>query len=399
MSYEKENEVLKEILSNIDIPDSAYKKAEQRYQSIGEHLHESSAQCSKHEPHVYPAGSFRLGTAIKPLNNQDEYDLDIICELQEGISKSSHTQKDLKQLVGHDLDNYRTLNGIHKPVGEKKRCWTLEYADDLSFHIDVVPCIPESGSQIALLKESMLESSKFDEVLASNVAKSAVSITDNTDSNYHLITELWRISNPEGFASWFAARMKTGRLFLEKRALLVEANIEELPYYRWRTPLQMAIQLLKRHRDNMFITNPNSKPISVIITTLSGRAYQGEADLVSALKRILADMDRYINSVVPLIPNPVNPAEDFADKWYSPEHASLQLADNFHMWLRQARVDFENLLSTDNPTRVVEAAEHSLDIKVNKSDIAKILGVSLIEEAPAISIPASSPRPWLKGNK
>ncbi len=396
MSFEKENEVLSEILTHIDLPDSAYEKAEQRYKSIGEHLHEDDSACSIHDPHVFPAGSFRLGTAIRPHGEKEGYDLDIICELQDGITKQTHTQQQLKTLVGNDLERYHKSNNIQNPMEEKKRCWTLEYADDLSFHMDIVPCIPESGTQMSVLRESMVTLSKFDEELADNVAALAVSITDNTDPAYPKISDLWRISNPEGFAKWFGERMQTSRLFLEKRARLVEANIEELPYYRWRTPLQISIQLLKRHRDILFQDNPDSKPISIIITTLAGRAYQGEADVVSAIKRILDEMDHYINSNVPLIPNPVNPAEDFADKWYSSEDTDLKLADNFRMWLQQARADFRNLISADEPSRIVEAADHGLDIKLDKSDIASILGVSLITDAPALNIQTSNPKPWLK---
>jgi hypothetical protein len=35
-----------------------------------------------------------------------------------------------------------------------------------------------------------------------------------------------------------------------------------------KTPLQQAVQILKRHRDMMFADDPEHKPISVIITTL-----------------------------------------------------------------------------------------------------------------------------------
>ena len=87
----------------------------------------------------------------------------------------------------------------------------------------------------------------------------------------------------------------------------------------------------------MFEGNEDSKPISVIITTLAARAYRGESDLVSALSNILGSMDKYIQPKVPFVPNPVNPAEDFADKWYSEKHARLKLKENFHRWLFQAK--------------------------------------------------------------
>src|SRR5690606_160851 len=144
----------------------------------------------------------------------------------------------------------------------------------------------------------------------------AVSITDNTDPEYRVTTNNWRISNSKGYALWFETRMKTAQSIISERETSFKASIDRLPYYQWKTPLQQAIQLLKRHRDTMFKNNQDSKPISVIITTLAAKAYNGEADLASALTNILSRMSSYINANVPLVPNPVNPAEDFADKWY-----------------------------------------------------------------------------------
>ena len=396
MSSERENEIVHKILSYIDLPDSAYSRAEQRYKSLGEHFHAENSSCAQYDPHVFPSGSFRLGTAIRPHGEKEDYDLDIICELQEGVTKKTHTQEQLKIIVGSDLELYCGSHSIKKPIEEKKRCWTLEYADDVSFHIDIVPSIPESEAQMAKLRESMISLSQFDDPLANEVASFALAITDNTDQSYPIVSNQWRISNPEGFAKWFGSRMKTSRLFLEKRANVVQANIEELPYYRWRTPLQISIQLLKRHRDILFQDNPDSKTISIIITTLAAKSYKGEADVVSAMKRILDEMDHHINDELPLIPNPVNPAEDFADKWYSSTHAHLKLSENFRMWLQQARADFRNILSQNDPTQIVEAANHGLDIRLDKTDIAKILGVNLITQAPAVKIQGSNPKPWVQ---
>ena len=56
----------------------------------------------------------------------------------------------------------------------------------------------------------------------------------------------------------------------EKRTFAKEnkLEIEDVPTYRVKTPLQMAIQLLKRHRDIYFQNNNENAPISIIITTL-----------------------------------------------------------------------------------------------------------------------------------
>ncbi len=116
------------------------------------------------------------------------------------------------------------------------------------------------------------------------------------------------------------------------------ASVDDIPDYKVKTPLQRAIQLLKRHRDCMFEGEPNHKPISIIITTLSAHAYNEEPTISAALQSILKGMDQHIKyrGDEAWIVNPVNPEENFADKWA--EEPSKR--ENFYNWLEQARHDF-----------------------------------------------------------
>ncbi len=393
MLANRSNEVLKSILEKIELPEGAYEKAEKRYKDIGEWLHRPDSSCVEYDPLVFSQGSFRLGTAIKP-DSDEEYDLDMGCNLRKGLSKSQITQEQLKNHVGDELELYRKARAIKEELAEKKRCWRLEYADGLSFHMDIVPCIPESEIGRGVLKQRMVENSQFDDALAQNVSELAVSITDNTDPEYRVETDNWRISNPEGYARWFETRMKTAREVINEREMSFKASIDTLPYYQWKTPLQQAIQLLKRHRDTMFKDDEDSKPISVIITTLSAKAYNGESDLTSTLTNVLSRMGDYINSVVPYVPNPVNPAEDFADKWYDKGSAEYKLQDNFYKWLYQARADFKALCAKDNSQLVIEAADRGLDVHLDATSVALALGLSAAVITPTKEIYASDPKPW-----
>lgn len=393
MLSNRSNEVLKDILEKIELPDGAYEKAERRYKDIGEWLHREDSSCLEYDPLVFSQGSFRVGTAIKP-DVDEEYDLDMGCNLRQGLSKRDITQEQLKNHVGAELELYRKARGIKEELSEKERCWRLEYADGLSFHMDIVPCIPESETGRGVLKKRMVEYSRFDDALAQNVSELAVSITDNTDPRYKITTDEWRISNPEGYARWFETRMKTAQSIINEREMSCKASIDSLPYYQWKTPLQQAIQLLKRHRDTMFKDNEDSKPISVIITTLAAKAYDGETDLASALTNILSRMGDHINAAMPLVPNPVNPAEDFAEKWYDEGSAQYKLQENFYKWLYQARADFKALCTKDNSQLVVEAADRGLDISLDTTSVALALGLSAAVVMPTKEIHASDPKPW-----
>ncbi|OGT96143.1 MAG: hypothetical protein A2298_05405 [Gammaproteobacteria bacterium RIFOXYB2_FULL_38_6] len=383
------------LLEKIELPEGAYKTAEKRYQDIGEWLHRENSKCANFEPHVSPQGSFRLGTAIRP-ENDEEYDLDMSCNLRYGLAKETVTQKQLKDLVGNELEQYRIARNIKEDLSEKKRCWRLEYADDLSFHLDIVPCIPENEPIRSTLKARMINSTLLSEDLASAVSDLAVSITDNTDIGYKILTGEWRISNPEGYARWFESRMRMASEFLTEREMVYKASIDTIPYYQWKTPLQSSVQLLKRHRDTMFEGNEDSKPISVIITTLAARAYRGEGDLMSALSNILNSMEGYIQQNAPIVPNPVNPAEDFAEKWHSEKHSHLKLKDNFFRWLFQAKADFAALCSKENSQVILEAADRGFAVNLDKIGIEQVLGLSAAVIIPATRVEASDPRPWFE---
>ncbi|MFA0813858.1 cyclic GMP-AMP synthase DncV-like nucleotidyltransferase [Microbulbifer epialgicus] len=144
-------------------------------------MHRRGSSCLEYDPLVFSQGSFRLGAAIKP-DSDEEYGMG--CNLRQGLRKSLITQEQPKNHVGDELELYREARGIKNELTEKKRCWRLEYADGLSFHMDIVPCILESERGRGILKKRMVENSCFDDALAQSVSELVVSITDSTDLGY-----------------------------------------------------------------------------------------------------------------------------------------------------------------------------------------------------------------------
>lgn len=385
--------ILEKIISEIELPESAYEKAKSRYEHIADWLSRPESACTLYLPHIGAQGSFALGTATKPSDEKDAYDLDIFCVLMSKLTTDNRTQKQIKDLIGNELKAYAKTFGIKSPVDEKRRCWTIEYSDGMSFHIDVVPAIPTQESSRTSMMGLMLERGAESE-LANDVSNKSIQITDNKKDNFNSISSDWPISNPEGYAIWFQSRMRLGQEYLKERALALRAEIDELPVYRWKTPLQKSIQLLKHHRDLMY-SGSDSKPISIIITTLATSAYTGESDLTAAVQNIVQTMENFINSSTPLIPNPTNPKEDFADKWYSDEHAHLMLKENFFTWLAQAKADFGRLTNSQDLRLMQETAASSLGVKLSDS----VMGINtqaarVVQNSPR-QIPSSSAKPWL----
>lgn len=388
---EQKKLLLNNMTSLLELPESAYQKAKDRYEDIGEWLGRDESLCKDNDPHIFPQGSFRLGTAIRPLVEDEAYDLDLACKLREGISKGTHAQEELKKIVGKEIELYRVARGIVAPLEPKHRCWRLEYQDGLSFHMDIVPCIPADDSRQKLIFES-LRKSGADDFFAESTSHFTVSITDDRHPEYKRISENWQISNPEGYAKWFESRNEALQMVLERAA-----QVDDMPLYKRKTALQRSIQLLKRHRDLIFKDDPDVKPISIIITTLAAMAYQGETDIESAMSTILSRMGELVNPTRPRVPNPVDPAEDFADRWSMPQYRELNLEKNFWDWLKQAQTDFELLSSSDDAEFISEQARQKFSVRMDASELRKSLGLAL---GASIIVPKSHviesapPRPW-----
>ncbi|MBP2840569.1 nucleotidyltransferase [Pseudomonas sp. PNP] len=339
---DQSEQMLTQLVDALEIPASRYEAAERSYKSVGRWLDRPASRLAGHTTTIFPQGSFRLGTVIKPLNDAEDYDLDIVCEIQ--ASKLDYTQEGLKGLLGLELEDYALSQSMAPPV-EARRCWTLNYADGAQFHMDVLPALPDGVRQRQLI-ESLGHQNEW--------ADHAMAITDREHVEYRRPSANWPGSNPKGYSKWFRSRME--EVFNAKRhgmALKEHASVEEIPEHRVRTPLQAAVKLLKRHRDIRFSEEPDIRPISIILTTLSAHAYQQEVTIGGALQGILTRMSEHIEirNGVYWIENPTDPRENFADKW----EASPEKKDAFFDWLSMARTDFEIAMRMDDIDDFIDA--------------------------------------------
>ncbi len=315
--------LLTSLASELDISDTQYKAAVERYQAVGNWLGQVDSEIVQFEPAIYPQGSFLLGTVVKPISDGDEYDIDLVCELKN--LRTDIGVKKLKELIGNRLKK----NEAYKRMLEepKPRCWTLTYSETTRFHMDILPAISDSERAFLARKAG------------TPYTTDPIWIADEK-------MQKWLQSNPKGFAEWFKTRMKPVALFKE-------AKIEDVPANGKKTTLQRVVQLLKRHRDIMFEEDKDDKPISVIITTLAAHAYNNEDDLLEALLDIVNQMQKYIENRdgVLWVPNPVNENENFADKWQQyPQRES-----KFRVWLNQVRTDINSALQKGEIRAVTES--------------------------------------------
>lgn len=342
--YKKEMSTILETLGeNLDITESQHKMAVKSYEAVGDWLSKEGSSLYPYGPKIIPQGSFMLGTITRPINDEDDIDIDLVCKLD---SKPSHwTQKHLKDAVGDRLKQHSTYKDMLEDQEGGRRCWTLEYAEDSNYHLDILPAIADQNFSI-LLNEKFSSSQSLD------TGKLAIRITDTEDLFYNTMTDTiwWMKSNPFGYAKWFfqKAMISTTRMFA-----LSESVDPVKPYQNEKLPLQRVVQLLKRHRDIMFTSNEldnEDRPISIIITTLATKAYDRSENLVDAYVNIVNRMRRFIevkrNPKTGLeekwVSNPINPEENFADKWTDVP----QKEEYFYAWLDKLEEDLNAIKSS-----------------------------------------------------
>ena len=385
---------LERVAEDIDIPPGKYREAVDRYEAVGRWLEQGVYPQSAGTPEIYPQGSFRLGTVVRPIRGgvEADYDIDLVCELF--IAKGQTNASTVKRLVGDRLrshERYRTMLDT-----EGKRCWTLNYAerDGIGFHLDVLPSVPDA---------------KF-------LHDRSIAITNRHGRRYD-----WSASNPKGYGEWFDGRNRAAfervraeqKSAIRARAAAIFASVEDVPDQLVRTPLQRAIQIMKRHRDVMFNGGRDAEyaPISMIVTTLAAHLYEAEADVHAALSTIVCKLHGHAGLVenrsiqVALsslglirrlpngrwyIGNPVNLAENFADRWHEDNHARARA---FFRWMGAIREDLVDILGENRPT----TARNRLSAVLGAGAVTAHLGLVTLTEAaarPARVRIGEGTRPW-----
>jgi hypothetical protein len=294
-------------IADFDIPLEVHQRAVARYEALGDWLSDHWDD-DPGDGFIYPQGSIRLGTMVRPITERAEYDVDLVC--RRNIAKESTTQKELKADVGDGVAAFVASGPEGEPrQSEGKRCWTLDYPGE-AFHMDALPALPDEEAP-----------------------PNGILLTDR-----ELVH--WQRSNPVDYSAWFFAQME--REYAETRAVLAkQMDVEEVPAWYVKTTLQRTVQALKRHRDLYFADEPETRPASIIITTLAARAYPGKGSLYEVLVGVTEKMPTLVErrDGIWWVANPVQPLENFADRWRSKPGSD----ERFFAWMHQAQLDFASI--------------------------------------------------------
>lgn len=287
-------ELLARIAQELQLNQDRISRMESAYKAVSDVLKADEDFFQDLKIEVYAQGSKRIGTTVRPING-DDFDLDIVLHIYDPYYK--HTPAEIFNSLVRVLSNNETYKSM---IQIKKRCVRINYKSD--FHMDILPaCMPNDF--------------EYQEI----------KIPEKT-------LKIWSSGNPKGFAEWFKVIAKSGDESVLKRfsdsLVKAEVETENLPSELYeKTPLQRAVQLIKRSRD-VYFEDKEVKVSSIVITTLCANYYNGEDSIFETIDNVLMKIKRsYIYSIRQghrfKILNPVNSEEDFTDSWTNQHYRSF----------------------------------------------------------------------------
>jgi len=273
------DDLLARAAEKLQLDKTRREKIESSYMSIQEVLENDPEFFNSKSFEIYPQGSVRIGTTVKPLA-KNEFDLDIVLHIRDNKFEQTNPIK-----VYNELKRVFKNDGRYEDkVEPKTRCVRLKYAGD--YHMDILP-----GCQEKIQNEDVI-------VIPDRELKE------------------WLISNPRGYAKWFLEKAETIRLTLLEKAY----SAEEIPAddFATKKPLQRAVQIIKRYRDLFFEKSPDYATSSIVLTTIAGELYLNQESIFETIDSIISQIKNKVNvsrTQRIKVLNPVNKEEDFTDKW------------------------------------------------------------------------------------
>jgi hypothetical protein len=348
-------------IESFDIPEDQFRVAKTAYKAACDFL-STYWSASGGGGALYPQGSMRLGTVTALIHRRDEYDLDMVC--RHDLDRSQIDPEDLKADVGEALEEFVKERPDLKLTldDEGRRCWTFVH-DLLPFHMDVLPAIPNADAD-----------------------PNGIWATDTEGAR-------WHPSAPTDYADWFLGIQRDEWLAGARRiAETRQMDVEQLPRNAFKTTLQRTVQALKRHRDIYFRDDLDNRPSSIIITTLAAQSYKPGGDLFNVLNHVVHQMPDHVGHRLGrhIIANPVEPDEDFADRWIGHPVRARRFFD----WITAAQQDFTAIGNARETDDIVDRTALAFGIRAARAaEQAISVGTTAVRSvAVATRVPAGIDR-------
>ncbi len=292
------DDLLGDVARKIQISPTAYKEAVGHFDVVAAYIHGETSGLAHRKPVIYPQGSFRMASTISAYDDREDYDIDLLLELDMNrfASPEAVLETVAKALrMGQGRLQFQSLE-------VKKRCVTLWYAN---MHLDVTPAVlfPDRQARVIGIYDTHPE--RPDHALA----------------------------NPEGFAQWFDEKVRP-QIVMDMRE--VHASTIPVPQQRpaeLKTTRLLTVQLLKRFRDIRCDARDYDRMPSVLLSKIAAEAPQGRG--------LLADLRAAASYMAPIVAHPLhvqNPAcpEDLlSDRWPKKTSSQRMLCEDLNQLVAQ----------------------------------------------------------------
>lgn len=319
-------DLLSQIIETLDLTKTQYANIKSAYNGVGTFLSEGDDPLLQ-DAVIYPQGSVRLNTTVKP-KNEEQYDIDLICYLPHA-TQADYTG--VLSAIRRRLESHNTYKDLlsHLPRG-----FRINYAGD--YHLDITPGRAHTG--------------------AAERQGQPLWVVDTQTA--------WKESNPSGYAEWFdrSASVQPLRIVLlaDSASRVGTEALLPLPDSTDKKLLNRIVQILKRHRDEWAVEQDDvqqrCRPISVIITTLAchaynhiiadRRAYDNDLDILLDVLELMPDFIVCEQGEIQ-VSNPHMPEENFAEKWNrSEQDEGPQRSEAFYQWHAAAQATFNTIAAS-----------------------------------------------------
>ena len=209
-------------------------------------------------------GSYALGTLIKPVDDNDEYDADIQIVMN---PNSNWEPRDYIHQVNRTLSGNKTYAD---KLRLKTRCVTVDYAGD--FHLDVVPRVTIEGKHYVCNR----------------------------------IENRWEPTDGNGFRDWFNDKNR-----------LTGGNLKRVV---------RLLKHLRDHKNSFRAKSILLTTLAGNTIRKSDEGTEGVSTVADTLETVLSRMDDYLqrHPNMPEIKNPVLPAENFNRHWTQQNYTNFR---------------------------------------------------------------------------
>ena len=295
--------LLADMAIRVQLSQTDYNKAVQRYQTVNNWIERDESPLKDRVELFYPQGSMAIGATIASKLRTDEFDIDVVAQLD--LPDHILPQKVLDLL-------YEAIRGkpgsrYYEMAERRTRCVTVHYEDYM--HLDATPALRMKGT---LERQSWIFHHRPEAP---------------HEPSYRLI------ANPYGFAEWFKANTPPDRDFadiFEKRAeeyertrISAEADSDPIPPQEppfRKSKAVIVLQLLKHWRNVQYDSRSGRRPPSIMIAKLVADAANHTDRLVDELlhqvKHILSVFqEAHAQGQLVHIVNPVCADDVLTDRW------------------------------------------------------------------------------------